>query len=1175
MRHHYPWLRLVTIALAATLHFHAQAQDIAKRTLTLIVQNENGTPEAGTDVYCLELGTGNEMRFENQREDEHLKSDNSGRCVFEIDPRRQHFLYASTSITSCESWRHFADENAAEITLTLKPCAPFRGIVRDRQGKPVPDVQIWTARFVPIGVTDPNGMFNIPSLTSESRVSLYKPGYAWLELSFIQTNTFAVLEQQTVINVAVQDPSGKPIPGAVIETDLKNMEVVTGEKGTATLLLPVGSKARIHAHTRDYSVSWKDNAQTIQVESLTPMSITLVGEPQPQPGARAPEHARSEITFTNYRPGSSTTTARFAQNTPAQDKPVIISGRAVRAGTDEPVKGAVWAIDHIEAFPGSLEAGTRADGSFAIRDMRGAARFLYFVPFDKTLYVKEGIIAIDRNQFPIEGLIFTVDQGCSVSGVMQEADGKPIAQQWVMLEGTKPFPMQRLTNERGTFLFTNLPPIGKGRLRFAKDFYDLPNMTPGTNVENIVFKRLTETERLFAKGVVVDSKGNPVGGASITLSKGDQGGPGHGYAHTETDGYGRFSAEFENRSPGMVKAQVYMGTFFSIGELESRTGQDCPIIEGGEFDVTKEARVVVDVPEWRFFWGTASDEEGKPLKVEVEFPGVTRSRYVEAHDDGVFAMQHAFPEKGPISVVVSARGYQSVAVAVSDKELIDKTGVHVKLKRGPYIDEENIWLAMTGRPDTPEEVEKFPFGTAIRDSLDRYKMLAAAETEPPKPTPVPQPPAQPTSVSIRVVDTKQSPVTKIRMVRVTERVMSDQPIDLLNAAPASNAANQELQNKDGLYSVPAFTRIDAMGLASAIVTGKEEHADGEPIIVTMPPSASATIAVTDFDNVPVANALLCRLDDYGMVRSQRSGNELKSDASGAISLDALTPGTYSLALTEPKANHGEPQIVSFELRAGDRKSITIRIGEPKPGSIEEKLVRWYKENNAYNQSAYVPVDSELVTSTERKAIAVEVTRQLDSIYVIHPILMRRLLFLAALVDGMKLHEAIPALKRVIVREASPKAGNLMGLHYSVPIQAIAHLEGDTAVDYFVQLASDSTRPARLRSQAIIGLGVIGTDKSVAAYQSLRDAAYAYSGAPAAKKSYTHAERMAEAVIMTMCTIPGSPHGQVVNLESAEIDSDYVTGRITAGNIDYGYPTYTLRRFGDEWLVVSMVAGAIS
>ncbi|GMV92783.1 MAG: hypothetical protein AMXMBFR82_25610 [Candidatus Hydrogenedentota bacterium] len=158
------------------------------------------------------------------------------------------------------------------------------------------------------------------------------------------------------------------------------------------------------------------------------------------------------------------------------------------------------------------------------------------------------------------------------------------------------------------------------------------------------------------------------------------------------------------------------------------------------------------------------------------------------------------------------------------------------------------------------------------------------------------------------------------------------------------------------------------------------------------------------------------------------------------------------------------------------------------------------------------------------------------------------------------------------REDTELSGMYGGWSWAA-IATIASLAGDDCIKFLANLAQNPNVDPKVRAHAIMGLGHLGTRESVDAFVRLRNAALKKAGAPARKESYTHAEKMAEATRMTLFVIPDSEDAVLaISIDGARVDSNYETGEI-AVEIS-GATTLRLRRFGDEWLVVDIVASWI-
>ena len=187
---------------------------------------------------------------------------------------------------------------------------------------------------------------------------------------------------------------------------------------------------------------------------------------------------------------------------------------------------------------------------------------------------------------------------------------------------------------------------------------------------------------------------------------------------------------------------------------------------------------------------------------------------------------------------------------------------------------------------------------------------------------------------------------------------------------------------------------------------------------------------------------------------------------------------------------------------------------------------------------------------------------------------RRLL--TALVRALHDKDAIPIMQRAIradtrstYTEGWPEQSSIVEM-----ARAIAEFNGDEAIPFFEEVALNESLSARARMGAVSAFGQIASEKSAAAYKTIRDALRRKPGAPPAKESYTHAECMAEAIYFYRVALTWnydfSPAPAMFSMGTvdARIDAEYRTGTAYVGS-QYGGATYKLVRVGDDWLVTQL------
>ena len=873
-----------------------------------------------------------------------------------------------------------------------------------------------------------------------------------------------------------------------------------------------------------------------------------------------------------------------------------ISGKVVMAGTDEPIPTTLY-IAHNAQYESLDRAGkTDADGSFRIERRPRALQSLCAVPVDRMWYPAEGLVKVDLREGPVEDLVLTAAPGVAISGKALDGEGSPVAENWVMLQSKATPRLDELTDIDGRFSFGNLPPLDQPvTLTFGTVKAEVGPLEAGETVDDVVLQLPAPSEKFTIHGDVVDERGEPVAGVHLTLQKGLLGNPNHGFASGNADGHGRFAVTFnENTLPGPIKTQVYAPMQFKVGSLDQRTGRECTILEGGTLDNAAkedapEMHLVVQVPPMRLLGGYVENTEGQPLQPQIQ---VRYDRYksdrVECDKRGSF-LTYRLPEE-PFLLEFTLEDHQAVVLEQDRDFDINDRSIHVVMKEGPYPDDVSVWTAVTGKPDTEEAIGKTVQGENIKRREEEYRRLASASAEREEqqrraagqPQPPPEPKA-PSELEIMAVDTKGKPVPRIVVQRASALETYSSPLQLRrdNAVPARNAPKEVLTNDDGVYTVPNFSIVEANGVGRELVLIQKGEAYEEPMRVTLAPAASITVRVTDYDGKPQKDLVVVPAEDMWAMEGTDFYGAPRTTAKGEVRLDPLFPGDYTLAVRQPrqfkdgqavKANL-KPAYAFAHVDAGEHVTCEVIFGTPKPGSADAILDNWIAALKNRNKK---PEDFPPESRSQRRAVAKLIVQRINATNQVLPQLRDEIRGMALVARALNDKDTVQPFKALLLRADKNAAWEWwFGGWPSEAVNTIVDVAGNDCIEFLEVLAQKSSVAPKIRAQAVIGLGRLGTPESVAAFVRLRDAAFEKPNAPERKDSYTHAEKMAEAVTMTLFVIPDSPQALPVQPNSARVDLDYETGGITVGNaLSSGATTFRMRRFGSEWLVVEILSSVI-
>lgn len=290
-------------------------------------------------------------------------------------------------------------------------------------------------------------------------------------------------------------------------------------------------------------------------------------------------------------------------------------------------------------------------------------------------------------------------------------------------------------------------------------------------------------------------------------------------------------------------------------------------------------------------------------------------------------------------------------------------------------------------------------------------------------------------------------------------------------------------------------------------------------------------------------------------------------------LDRLVPGEYAL---EVRLGNAQPHYVYPSLTAGQHVTMEARFGEPPEGSGAALLDAWQRQRFLFEPQSPEPVvpyrepgDRNLEA---RNALLADITRRQrrelaeELVYRIGMLApdgrgASRLVLYAGVARHLALDDALDAVRDYLGRV---RGVTTLGTLDQVA-QSLVDARGDELTPFFRRMAEDEKASPVTRIIALVGLGKIGSERSVAAFQALRDARRALPGAPQAQTNYTHGERIAETFAIVF--LEEAPKEWDMS-RGVQVSEDYQRGMLN--NVDavsgQGFATYHFRRFGDEWLL---------
>lgn len=322
----------------------------------------------------------------------------------------------------------------------------------------------------------------------------------------------------------------------------------------------------------------------------------------------------------------------------------------------------------------------------------------------------------------------------------------------------------------------------------------------------------------------------------------------------------------------------------------------------------------------------------------------------------------------------------------------------------------------------------------------------------------------------------------------------------------------------------------------------------------------------------------CALAGLATDESLAAAREMLSELSGN--------SRYSLEwhLWKGMGKNRAREMMSGPPKAADA-SAGVQPEAPKQPGRDKGMEGWRREMHLRAESAVKGGDYEAALkewNTCSPEIIEKVVRAMDKsgqrglervllahLRLIAPVMnwnSRQATVLARVAAALESDDAVPFLQAAF-SAIKIEANSLVEPATEEIMDALVRLRGEKMTDYFESMAGAAKNSKMVRVHALIALGRIGTDKSVAAFKRLRDAAYGKNGAPERRPAYTHGERMAESAAMTLHYIPGEagPAPASLDGEKALVSADYTEGEMY-------YPHYEVhfRRYGDEWMPVRMI-----
>ena len=716
--------------------------------------------------------------------------------------------------------------------------------------------------------------------------------------------------------------------------------------------------------------------------------------------------------------------------------------------------------------------------------------------------------------------------------------------------------------------------------------------------------QLKETpERNVVRGIVVDVDGNPLKDARVRIV--DAPGvetkyvPGQGEFECGVHGSGTFNIE--------VSVGVMLDSCFTVVGCEVLEGSSVTVVEGQSSTLR-----IVATPK-PYLKGCVVDETGQPLEAAIEVLCHNESPEVCHDKSGQFLISRQ-PDK-PFLIEFRKEGYiPHILESRRDFQPDDHT-MQVTLRKGPLSNEESIFKVVTGRSPEKAKSDGMPFLDEIQRREVQYKKLASQEHQMLESKAASATDSGYTYLPVQDENKEErnnsNPLIYERQLLIygldgkpAQKLYVQSAYDLsygeFSGFLPSTLKNhsQVVESSDGYYKILTGNYIWTPGAGRVLIRPDQPPAP-DTITITLQPAGKIIVKVVDEKNKPIEGSVLGLPETnyrYYVLLNQQLN---KATSNGILVVDDLAPGTYTYRILKPKylPGHSRPEGAEYPLWS---------VFQVASGEVCEETVVFDSEsqNTAIEILAKIREHRKLPSESELQAIkgtnAEDVLGTLVSDYInmlsktkdwetcpvcggyadctnIHAgtmhFISKEISFITKVIKALKLDSAIPALKAFAASWEIPDDEKVLwSCPPWSPMEAIADVGGDNATDFFAELAADDTRPYRVRRDAVIALGRIGSENSVVAYKKLCEKVSAYPETSVSNS--TPEQKMYASFVKTFFLIPGNPEMQDVFPESKKITlkEDGLSGEILfqeGSSSSATFTTITLRCIGGDWFVIGM------
>lgn len=878
--------------------------------ITVRAMDESGRPVAGAEVSCVLSDYLSRFSFE-LRDSERAVTGEDGTCVFSALKAEGYNIHVAAGELGCwaSAYVSFYTKHPV-VTATLGKYCDSNGVVRDKDGNPLPGVKL-LFRGIHAATTDDQGNFrirNVEGTAISPEATFVKEGYGTVtQFVWAASDLIGVtMPQGAQVLISVTGDDGKPVPDLAVRYALngKGLQGITDAAGKLeTLFLPEGQKVEVNASLERENISYCANAE-LTVSTGAAVNLTLLPS------------SRIVMSETPNRNGVWLKTRYPIDKTSG----IELRGCVLTGGSKKPVAATV-ACSFAKA---EIKVRTDATGHFVFAGVPQAhAITLHATPDNPLLCIPQNDLHFRSSEEAVQPLEFRAEEGTCIRGTVAYSDGKPYPYADLLLfPRVKSNPAAVNALEDGSFEFANLLPAKEpAKLVLRRDKTNLVEVPlgkikPGHVCDNTAITSPPLPEDAVAgtlHGVVTDEAGAPLPCVSVMMP------PEFAETPGMTDLDGKFTMKYHQ--PGNVTLTCERQTGVVFGGEAKTVNIPCAILAGAQLELgtgsTGPVRITAHLDRPILVAGSIQDETGKLMDPSRFLWYGDNSTGTYASTNGGFVLCAKAGEV-PQLIELAETAYQA-RVLISGRDFTPNgTYAHAVLKKGPFPEFQSIFAAVTGIPFA--ERSKVPCAQRVLDSLEAYRKMAGNDD----------------TIWMRVVDDKGLPVKhiwiwQVMMFRIGLPAVSEGPPESDVTQMESDTGNYRLPQG---YPAPRF--IWAPGYGRVNLVFDTYAAISELNEVILQPAASLDVRVTDSAGRPIPNAsVTLNSTTAPFVRPAPDAPARETtpttDAEGMVRFEYITPGSYRLHAATSMDNQymQEEAELTFAPQEHVRKTVVLAPKNPQ------------------------------------------------------------------------------------------------------------------------------------------------------------------------------------------------------------------------------------------------------